>query len=223
LSDFPFESHKDDNKFQMVVNYSQRSDRDLILSCQRREPAAFEELVKRHQKPVYSLLYQLAPDWPDIADLSQEVFIRVWRSISNLRNPVSFRSWLTKQVLSLFYEELKTRPQDISKRTLSIIDGDIDPAQNEAVDPEDELEIDENLLSDDPAALIAEAMKRLPEPLRTPVVLRELEGLNYEEIALLTKTEVGTVQLRIARARTKLQNMLGRRLKSLAGSTEGQS
>jgi RNA polymerase sigma-70 factor (ECF subfamily) len=202
----------------MAVNYSQRNDRDLVLACQRREPAAFEEFVKRHQKSVYSLLFQLAPDWPDISDLSQEVFIRVWRSLSNLRNPVSFRPWLTKQVVNLFFEELQTRPAKASKRTLSIVDATNSQVQAELEAGEDEsqdwLGIDENVLSDDPSALIREAMKRLPEELRTPVVLRELEGLNYEEIALLTKTEVGTVQSRIAKARLKLQRMLKNRLKS---------
>jgi RNA polymerase sigma-70 factor (ECF subfamily) len=205
----------------MAANYSQRSDRDLVIACQRREPAAFEEFVRRHQKSVYSLLYQLAPDWPDINDLSQEVFIRVWRSLSNLRNPVSLRSWLTKQVVNLFFEELQTRPAKANKRALSVVDS----ASHDLPDPpEDEshdwLGFDENVLSDDPAALIREAMKRLPEQLRTPLVLRELEGLNYEEIALLTKTEVGTVQSRIAKARMKLQRMLKNRLKSEVQSAE---
>jgi DNA-directed RNA polymerase specialized sigma24 family protein len=67
----------------MATAYSQKSDRDLVLACQHREPQAFEELVKRHQRTVYSLLYQLAPDWEDTSDLAQEVFIRVWRNINN--------------------------------------------------------------------------------------------------------------------------------------------
>jgi RNA polymerase, sigma subunit, ECF family len=95
----------------MATAYSQKSDRDLVLACQHREPQAFEELVKRHQRTVYSLLYQLAPDWEDTSDLAQEVFIRVWRNINNLRNPASFRSWLTQIVTNLFYDELRKRPR----------------------------------------------------------------------------------------------------------------
>src|SRR5437870_2145727 len=95
----------------MSTPYSQKPDRDLVLACQRREPAAFEELVKRHQRTVYALLYQLAPDWHDTSDLAQEVFIRIWRSINNLRNPASFRSWLTQIVTNLFYDELRKRPR----------------------------------------------------------------------------------------------------------------
>src|SRR5208337_2958840 len=95
----------------MPTAYSQKSDRDLVLACQRREPQAFEELVKRHQRTVFALIYQLAPDWEDTTDLAQEVFIRVWRSINNLRNPASFRSWLTQIVTNLFYDELRRRPR----------------------------------------------------------------------------------------------------------------
>src|ERR1700675_2759069 len=95
----------------MASPYSLKNDRDLVLACQRREPAAFEELVKRHQRTVYALLYQLAPDWTDTSDLAQEVFIRIWRSINNLRNPGSFRSWLSQIVTNLFYDELRKRPR----------------------------------------------------------------------------------------------------------------
>lgn len=208
----------------MAHQYNQRSDRDLILACQRREPAAFEELVKRNQKAVYTLLYQLAPDWPDILDLSQEVFIRIWRSIGSVRNPVTFRSWLTKQVMQLFFEELKTRPKKASRGVLTVVEMDSDlkePTEADlASDPT--LENNENLLSGDQSVMISEAMKLLPEQWRTPLVLRELEGLNYEEIAVLTKTEVGTVQLRISRARKKLEIMLSHYLKNQAHVTEVQ-
>ena len=188
----------------VAANYNQRSDRDLVLACQRREPQAFEELVKRHQRSVYTLLFQLAPDWPDLLDLSQEVFIRVWRTINNLRNPMLLRSWLTKQVINLFFEEWQTRPQPNNAKTLACQNEADGSAGSEWQEPyiEDEIVLNDNSTS------IGEALKRLPEVLRTPIVLRELEGLNYEEIALLTKTEIGTVQSRIAKARAKLQNIL---------------
>src|SRR3984885_3034119 len=95
----------------MATAYSQKSDRDLVLACQRGEPAAFEELVKRHQRTVYALLYQLAPDWTDTSDLAQEDFFSIYCAINNLRNPSSFRSWLTQIVTNLFYDELRKRPR----------------------------------------------------------------------------------------------------------------
>lgn len=192
----------------MATAYSQKSDRDLVLACQKREPQAFEELVKRHQRTVFSLLYQLAPDWEDTADLAQEVFIRVWRSINNLRNPASFRSWLTQIVTNLFYDELRKRPRKLP--TVSMDDSaDEDNIEGATRDiPDTSLMPDEKALNKEVTEVIRQAMLRLPEQFRTAIVLREVEGLSYEEIAVITQTEMGTVKSRIARARTKLQEML---------------
>jgi len=208
----------------MVGPQSQRSDRDLVLACQRREPAAFEELVKRHQRTVYTLIYQLAPEWNDTADLAQEVFIRVWRSINNLRNPSSFRAWLTQIVTNLFYDELRKRPRRLS--TLSMDqswtneDGEDGPSRD-VEDPA--LKPDETVLNSEMSEVIRQAMVRLPEQFRTAIVLREVEGLSYEEIAILTKTEMGTVKSRIARARSKLQELLKPYLEDVSSASEVSS
>lgn len=196
---------------RMATAYSQKSDRDLVLACQRREPQAFEELVKRHQRTVYALLYQLAPEWQDTADLAQDVFIRVWRSIGNLRNPGSFRSWLTQIVTNLFYDELRKRPRRVPTISMDegIDEGDSEEGGGASRDiPDSSMLPDERILTDELAVVIRQAMANLPEQFRTAIVLRELEGLSYEEIAVLTKTEMGTVKSRIARARSKLQEVL---------------
>lgn len=194
---------------KMATAYSQKSDRDLVLACQKREPAAFEELVKRHQRTVYALIYQLAPEWHDTSDMSQEVFIRVWRNINNLRNPSSFRSWLTQIVTNLFYDELRKRPRRLPTVSMDdTIEGD-ETADMATRDIADTSALpDEKILSHELSDAIRQAMTKLPEQFRTAIVLREIEGLSYEEIAILTKTEMGTVKSRIARARTKLQELL---------------
>lgn len=196
----------------MATAYSQKSDKDLILACQRREPQAFEELVKRHQRTVYALLYQLAPDWTDTSDLAQEVFIRVYRNINNLRNPGSFRSWLTQIVTNLFYDELRKRPRRLPTVSMDEpIGGEDTEDTAEAATrdiPDTHQTPDEKALSTEMTDVIRRAMLRLPEQFRTAIVLREVEGLSYEEIGILTKTEMGTVKSRIARARTKLQELL---------------
>ncbi|MBI4532568.1 MAG: sigma-70 family RNA polymerase sigma factor [Candidatus Melainabacteria bacterium] len=190
----------------MANPYSQKSDRDLVLACQRREPAAFEELVKRHQRTVFALLYQLAPDWQDTADLAQEVFIRVWRNLSSLRNPSSFRSWLTQIVTNLFYDELRKRPRRLPTVSMDDNEGDTEGSTRDIVDASHQPE--DLALNREASEIIRQAMCKLPEQFRTAIVLREIEGLSYEEIAILTKTEMGTVKSRIARARSKLQELL---------------
>ena len=207
----------------MATAYSQKSDRDLVLACQRREPAAFEELVKRHQKTVFALLYQLAPDWNDTSDLAQEVFIRVWRSINNLRNPSAFRSWLTQIVTNLFYDELRKRPRQLQTISMDEPLGDEDDGGSSRDIPDESLVPDDNALNTELSEVIRRSMLKLPEQFRTAIVLREVEGLSYEEIAVITKTEMGTVKSRIARARTKLQEMLKPYLESAESASEVSS
>ena len=188
--------------FSMATAYSQKSDRDLVLACQKREPQAFEELVKRHQRTVFALLYQLAPDWDDTSDLAQEVFIRVWRSINNLRNPASFRSWLTQIVTNLFYDELRKRPRKLPTVSMDeSLDDEDDGATRDI--PDTSLIPEEKALNKEISDVIRQAMLRLPEQFRTAIVLREVEGLSYDEIAVITQTEMGTVKSSIARASTK--------------------
>ena len=125
-------------------------------------------------------------------------------------------------MISLFYEELKTRPTGSKKKVFAALQGELDPAEDDCFDEELELETedDKNVLSDNPSLIVGMAMKKLPEVLRTPVVLRELEGLNYEEIAILTKTEVGTVKSRIAKARGMLERMLSNYLNNSVDQAE---
>jgi RNA polymerase sigma-70 factor (ECF subfamily) len=205
----------------MLTPYSQKSDRDLVIACQRREPAAFEEIVKRHQRTVYALLYQLAPDWQDTADLAQEVFIRIWRNIGSLRNPSSFRSWLTQIVTNLFYDELRKRPRRLPTVSMDeSLDAD-DSGEGSTRDIADtSAQPDDIVLNREMSEVIRQAMARLPEQFRTAIVLREMEGLSYEEIAILTKTEMGTVKSRIARARAKLQELLKPYLESASSASE---
>jgi len=96
---------------QGTVNYSAMSDAELVMLCKSKDEKAFECLVRRHQRTVYGLLLRLAPDWNDTADLAQEVFIRVWRGLDNLKNPHAFKSWLGQVATHLFYDELRKRPR----------------------------------------------------------------------------------------------------------------
>jgi RNA polymerase sigma-70 factor, ECF subfamily len=196
-------------------SYCGKTDADLILLCQKKDSRAFEELIKRHQRTVYALLYRLAPDWNDTADLAQEVFIRMWRSIGNLRNPSAFRSWLSQIVTNLFYDELRKRPRQLPTISMD------EPLDSEEGNDATTREIkdksagpDELCQRNELTAIVRQAMVRLPEQFRTAIILREFEGLSYEEIALITHTEIGTVKSRIARARAKIQEIVSPYLKA---------
>ena len=106
---------------------------DLILRCQQglaADRAAFTELLRRYQSHVDHILYHLAPDWQDRADLAQEVWIRVYRDIKRLNDPLKFRGWLSRIATTLFYDELRKRKRVSQAISLDaprrVEDGEID-------------------------------------------------------------------------------------------------
>jgi len=184
------------------------SNNDLVLRCQegnRPEGAAFSELLSRYQSHVDRVLYHLAPDWQDRADLAQEVWIRVYRNINRLQEPVKFR--LSRIATNLFYDELRKRKRVRTPLSLdvprSLEDGEVDWEI-----PADSPGPDEDLTTREFYDQLREAIADLPEVFRTTIVLREIEGLAYEEIAEMTGVSLGTVKSRIARARQRLQLQL---------------
>jgi len=189
--------------------YEEMADIDLIPHCQAGKKIAFEVLVKRYERTVFALLYQLAPDWKDLNDLAQEVFIRVYKGIARLRNPRTFRSWLNQIALNLFYDELRKRPRRLPTVSLDqSIESDNGEGEFLREVKDTRLLPDETISNRELEGVIRKAMAQLPEQFRTAIVLRELQGLRYEEIASIVDCELGTVKSRIARARTRLQEII---------------
>jgi RNA polymerase sigma factor (sigma-70 family) len=201
---------------QEVVQAEKLSNYDLILQCQvgvRPNKMVFAELIRRYQSHVEKILYHLAPDWSDRADLSQEVWIRVYRNVRRLQEPVKFRGWLSRIVTNLFYDELRKRKRSNSPISLdaprSVEDGEMEwdlPSDNPGPD--------EELATREFYDQLRTAIADLPEVFRTTIVLREIDGMAYEEIAELTGVSLGTVKSRIARARQRLQLQLQEYLES---------
>jgi RNA polymerase sigma-70 factor (ECF subfamily) len=194
---------------------------ELVVMAQGQDSAshmmALEELVARHQKTVYAMLYQLAPERTDIADLTQDVLLKMCRSIRTLRNPKTFKYWLNRIVTNLFYDELRKAPRRLS--TISMDAPQYDEAQdghNPTHDIPDSRDVpDKILLQGELDVEIRKAINELPEQFRTMIVLREVQGLSYEEIASLTQVNLGTVKSRLARARLRLQELLQPYLKEM--------
>jgi RNA polymerase sigma factor (sigma-70 family) len=192
------------------VSAAKLSNYDLIVHCQaglRPDRKAFAELLRRYQSHVDRVLYHLAPDWSDRADLAQEVWVRVYRNIKRLQEPEKFRGWLSRIVTNLFYDELRKR-----KRVNN-------PLSLDAPLTVDDHEVDWELPSDSPGPgeematqefyeQLHRAIADLPEAFRVTIVLREIEGMAYEEIAEIMGVSLGTVKSRIARARQRLQLQL---------------
>jgi RNA polymerase sigma-70 factor (ECF subfamily) len=198
------------NAPQLPVQASKLSNVDLVLRCQqgiKPDRQAFTELVRRYQSHIERLFYHLAPDWSDRSDLTQEVWIRVYRNIRRLQEPEKFRGWLSRIATNLFYDELRKR-----KRRRPPVSLDAPKHfDNEELSwelPSEQPGPDETMTTQEFYSQLRTAIAQLPEAFRTTIILREIEGLSYEEIAELTKVSLGTVKSRIARARHRLQHQL---------------
>lgn len=188
-----------------MINYKKLSQEEIITLAQNNDLKAMEELIKREQKNIYATFSYLTKSNENISDLTQEALFRMTKNLSSLKNIKTFKSWLNHIVTNLFYDELRKKchkPKTISMSTnpltenhsKNFLDTHGKPAEK-AIYKELDQVIKKEILS-------------LPEHFRIVVVLREIQGLSYEEIAKALNTNTGTIKSRISRARDKLQNEL---------------
>lgn len=191
------------------VSYNSMSDSELVLACQRQEKGAFDVLAKRHQRTIRAQLYKISPDWMNSHDdMTQEVLLRMWRSIGSLKNPLALNQWIRQITTNFFYDELRKRPKMVIQsmdEPIKHSDGE-DTATRDI--PDNKAQPDEIMHRLQIVQQVNEAIDMLPQQFKNVIVLRELHGLPYEEIAVITNTEIGTVKSRIARARQKMQTKL---------------
>jgi len=198
--------------------YQELDDIDVIIDCQSGVPEAFNELVRRTRKCVIGRLHRLAPNSNDIPDLSQEVLIRVWRSIRELKNPRAFKSWLNQIITNIVNDEFRKRPANMRLVSIDepmVINGNVEQKVTHVLKdsgPPAEEVIDHNVLLEK----IGRRIVQLKDPFKTALVLRDVEHLSYHEIAKLTRARLGTVKSRIARARKQLADMVGREVQDVA-------
>jgi RNA polymerase sigma-70 factor (ECF subfamily) len=188
--------------------YGTKTDIELIACCQERDTRAFKHLMRRYESRVNYWLSRVMPQWQDRSDLQQEVMTKVWFSIRSLRRSEAFGRWLHQLVNNLAYDNMR----DLSRMPLLSIDapvatdGEERPLSREIADLS---RIPENICERKELAwALRKAIDKLPEEFRTVVVMREINGLAYAEIARRTKCRVGTVKSRISRARQKIRHFL---------------
>jgi RNA polymerase sigma-70 factor (ECF subfamily) len=169
-------------------------------------PPSWEQVVHDHSARVYRLAYRLTGNPHDAEDLTQEVFVRVFRSLENY-TPGTFEGWLHRITTNLFLDQVRRK----ARVRFDALPDDTERVPGRELSPEDALTT--TLLDGD----IEEALARLPEDFRVAVVLCDLEGLSYEEIAATLGIKLGTVRSRISRGRAQLRASLANR--SRGGAT----
>jgi RNA polymerase sigma-70 factor (ECF subfamily) len=180
-------------------------DAELVAQVKQGKMAAFELLVNRYQQRVANVISKFVKDRHEIQDVSQEVFIKVFRALPNFRGDSSFYTWIYRIAVNTSKNHLVARSRRIQNTQVEFEDaesfGSNEDFRNldtpDAVYSRGELE-----------QTMSKAIAQLPEDLKTAIVLREVDGMSYDEIALEMDCPIGTVRSRIFRARDAIDQAL---------------
>lgn len=184
-----------------MANEEQR----LVEAAQRGDVEAFNQLVRLYEGRVYNLCYRMLGDADAAADVTQDSFISAYRNLNRFRGGL-FRSWLFRIATNACYDALRARKRrpTVSLSASSDLDDD-----GPAFDLPDAGESpDERAVRRELSAAIQRGIDQLPEDQRIVVILSDVQGLAYEEIAEVTNTNLGTVKSRLSRARARLRDIL---------------
>ena len=179
------------------------ADQGLVEAAASGSREAFDELVRRHQVQIVTLARALTAGGADAEDLAQEVFVRAWRSVGAFRGDSTFRTWLHRVALNV----IQSHHGRVSRfRRLFQQPSGPEPDAPDAIDrAPDRLDMETDVMRRD---AIDKALASLPGELRVAVTLRDVQGLEYREIADVLGVPIGTVESRIFRARQRLRPML---------------
>lgn len=183
----------------------QFTDQQIVEKVQRGDKNAFGLLVTKYQHKVAHLVSRYVKNSGDVADVSQEAFIKAYRALPNFRGESAFYTWLYRIAVNsaknyLVSQGRKPPASDVDAEEADYYDGS--DALKEQNSPE------RSLMSDELEKVLFDALDALPEDLRMAITLRELEGLSYEDIAQVMECPVGTVRSRIFRAREAIDKVL---------------
>jgi len=187
----------------------------LVMNLRAGIESAYEELIQRFEQPVFNIISRLMDDPGDAADVVQEVFLKIFRSISSFRQDSSLKTWIYRIAVN----EARNHRRWFSRhrRQEVCLEGVAQCFENESHGYQDWLPDPgrspfDLALDRETEALIEEALLKLNPKFRAALVLRELEGLSYEEIAEILDISLGTVKSRILRGRDALRKHLAGRL-----------
>ena len=184
---------------------TEQSDLELVRRAQKNERGAFDLLVLKYQHKVVKLVARLLRDPTEAEDVAQEAFVKAYRALGSFRGDSAFYTWLYRIAVN-------TARNSIASRQRRPLDYEAELSESEQNNVAARLKHDDTpeatVLSEEIRQTVNQAIEQLPEDLRTAIVLREIEGLSYEEIAAAMDCPVGTVRSRIFRAREAIDRAL---------------
>ena len=184
----------------------------LVRRCKAGDAAAWEQIVQQYHRRIYNICYRFARSADDAQDLTQEVFIKVYRTLSSYDvDRGAFMTWVTTITRNLLVDHFRKSKQDRMTDSL-----DAAPADNEDARPLGEQMQDKGVSADvraqsgETREFVHRALQKLSPELREAVILRDLQDMDYREIATVLKVPEGTVKSRINRGRAELARLLQR-------------
>ena len=187
------------------------TDKEIIERVKNGDKKAYDLLVLKYQQRVINLISRFVKNYADALDISQETFIKAYKALPNFRGESAFYTWLYRIAVNTAKNHLTVQSRKITK-------SDYDVAEIEQIEGNmtlTEQTTPENLLiKDELQETVLNTIENLPEDLKSAIMLREIEGLSYEEIAAVMECPVGTVRSRIFRARETIDNKIKPLLKN---------
>jgi len=181
------------------------ADQVLVRRVQRGDKAAFDVLVRKYQHKIVKLVTRYVHDGAEALDVTQEAFIKAYRAIHGFRGDSAFYTWLYRIAINTAKNHLVAEGRRPLDHGMDLQDPEQYDAQSRLRDVDTPERL---LLTDEIQRTVEAAIAALPEDLRTAIVLRELEGMSYEQIAETMGCPVGTVRSRIFRAREAIDEKL---------------
>lgn len=191
------------------------TDQQLVERVQRGDKAAFDLLVRKYQHKIVKLVARYVHDHSEAQDVAQEAFIKAYRALPRFRGDSAFYTWIYRIAINTAKNHLVSLARRPAGETVDLQDPEAYDANARLSDHDTPERL---LLTDEIKRTVDAAIKALPDELRTAIVLRELEGMSYEEIAVAMECPVGTVRSRIFRAR----EAIAERLRPLLDTRDGE-
>lgn len=187
-------------------NYGSDLPEDTLLAFRAADgdEKAFEELVKKYERFVSTCIYPVLGNSEDVLDVSQEVFLKTYRSLSTFKGESGFSTWLYRIAKNCAYDFLRKKRGD----TVSLDETDEDGKSMDLADTDEKNSPEKCIEKQERREIVWKAISRLSDEHREVVVLRDINGLTYEQISDITGLEPGTVKSRLFRAREALKKQL---------------
>ncbi len=177
---------------------------NLIEKASNNDKKALIQLIKQEQNNIYTTLFYLKKDSNEINDIAQNVLLKLSKNITRLKNPTNFKTWLNQIIVNSYYDYLRKNKKNTALNIIKNEDESMYEVPDYSENPQNKI------LNSELDFVIKTSIENLPLHYKIPIALREIQGLSYDEISNVTKTSIGTVKSRIARARAMIKDKITR-------------